>query len=312
MVRQQEEALMVERRRSSVVKKMGYALIILLFSLTLVSCGKKDADKSAPTSAGGPDNSPVVAKVADESITMAQVDSAINHLPPAYQQKLKTEEGRRYILDDLIKVTAFAKEAEKQKLDQKPETKEAIANIKKRILANELIRTEMSRQPVPGEKEALEYYKKNEDRFRKSQEYKIRQMVLKTKEEADKIYKELKAGADFARVAKERSVDPTRVAGGSVGWINTRVMNPSIAETVSKMKKGEVSQPIQSASGFHLFLAEDIRQGKPLEFDQVKPALIQTLRADQQQKVVDQLRTRLFKDLNVNIYEDKLRSAPAK
>lgn len=285
-------------------------VLILVFFLFLGGCGKKDSEKPASgTPKSAADKSAVVAKIGDETITLNQIDSAIGHLPAAYQEKLKTDEGRKYVLDDLVKVTIFSKEAERLKLDQKPEVSESLRDIRKRILASELIRAEMAKLAVPGEKEASEYYKNNEERFTKSQEFKVRQILVRTKVEAEQVVKELKSGADFAKTAKEKSIDPSKASGGNVGWVNRRIMNPAIAETVSKLAKGEISHPIQSPNGFHILLVEDKRTGKPLDFNQVKPAIIQTLRAEQEQKMLDQLRTKLFKEMNVTIFEEKLRTA---
>ncbi|MFH1147370.1 MAG: peptidyl-prolyl cis-trans isomerase [Pseudomonadota bacterium] len=288
-----------------------YLLVSIFILVSLFSACGKDEGQTSPA-AGSADNSPVVAKIGKDTVTVKQLDRIIESLPPMYRERLKTEEGRKYILDDLVTASLLSQEAERLKLDEKPEVRQALDNARKRILMGELLRTELAKEVLPGEKEAKAYYELNKEQFAESQGVRLRQIVLANEQEAERTAKDLKAGADFKELARQRSVDPSKANGGLIGWVKREQMSPEIAQVISALSKGQTSKPIRMANRYHIMLVEDRKSGKSLDYDQVKPAIVQRLRAQQEQKIVDGLRTRLYKELNVTIHEENLRigSAP--
>lgn len=75
----------------------------------------------------------------------------------------------------------------------------------------------------------------------------------KNKEEADKIYNELKQGADFAKLAKEKSADPSSaVRGGDIGWIGKGETVPEFEKAVFNGPMGVVQRPVKSGFGYHI------------------------------------------------------------
>jgi peptidyl-prolyl cis-trans isomerase SurA len=79
----------------------------------------------------------------------------------------------------------------------------------------------------------------------------------RVKEVSDK----LKAGQDFAQLAVTYSDSTTNVEGGSIGWRSGAQMPSVIADRIPKMHKGDVTEPIRTPSGFHLFKLNDTRGG---------------------------------------------------
>lgn len=98
------------------------------------------------------------------------------------------------------------------------------------------------------------YFDENMDRLKElphnNESVIYRQIVLASREEADAVYKELTAGegepADFAEVAKARSLDPvTRARGGMAGWmIKDKSRDPTLEEVLFSLEVGEISQPL--------------------------------------------------------------------
>lgn len=75
----------------------------------------------------------------------------------------------------------------------------------------------------------------------------------KNKEEANKIYDELKQGADFAKLAKEKSADPSSaVKGGDIGWIGKGETVPEFEKAVFNGPMGVVQRPVKSGFGYHI------------------------------------------------------------
>jgi peptidyl-prolyl cis-trans isomerase SurA len=71
---------------------------------------------------------------------------------------------------------------------------------------------------------------------------------------------------DFARLAKENSKDPTTAnAGGDMGWFQRDQWGGTIAQQLSQLKEGEVSQPFQSEAGWHILQLEGTRKSDVTE-----------------------------------------------
>jgi peptidyl-prolyl cis-trans isomerase SurA len=80
------------------------------------------------------------------------------------------------------------------------------------------------------------------------------------KELISKVYKRIKAGEDFSKLAKEFSDDPgSRVSGGDLGWINDGDMVPAFEKTMKTSKKGVTSKPFKSRFGWHVLEVIDYR-----------------------------------------------------
>lgn len=76
---------------------------------------------------------------------------------------------------------------------------------------------------------------------------------------AKEVYDKAAAGQDFAQLAVSYSESSTNIEGGALGWRKAAQI-PSIAsEQIAKMKPGEVTQPIRTPSGFHIFRLNEVR-----------------------------------------------------
>ncbi|MEK6574707.1 MAG: peptidylprolyl isomerase, partial [Chloroflexota bacterium] len=91
-----------------------------------------------------------------------------------------------------------------------------------------------------------------------------RQIVVATREEADKILAELAAGADFATLAVNQSLDSSRINGGDFGWFPFNgLAQPEVAQAAFALQPEQIGQPVQSALGFHIVQTLE-RGGRPL------------------------------------------------
>ncbi|HEY6645215.1 peptidylprolyl isomerase [Povalibacter sp.] len=74
-------------------------------------------------------------------------------------------------------------------------------------------------------------------------------------------YEKAKAGEDFAQLALTYSDSATNIEGGSLGWRRGSQLPSIITDQVVKMQPGQISQPIRTPSGFHLFRLNETRGG---------------------------------------------------
>ena len=80
-------------------------------------------------------------------------------------------------------------------------------------------------------------------------------------ERAKEAHNKIKNGEDFAQVAVAYSDSATNVEGGSLGWRKGGELPSIVAEVVPNMAAGEVTAPIRTPSGFHIFKLNEIRGG---------------------------------------------------
>jgi len=86
------------------------------------------------------------------------------------------------------------------------------------------------------------------------------QAKAKTRAQADSIVLELRRGADFAMAAKRFSQDPgSKDQGGSLNWFRRGVMVPEFEKVAFSLKPGVVSDPVESAFGYHIIQVERVQ-----------------------------------------------------
>lgn len=131
----------------------------------------------------------------------------------------------------------------------------------------------------------------------------------KSLEKANELKAKIDAGADFAEVAKESSVDTvTAVNGGSLGFVeyNSTQYVTEFMDGFKGLKEGEVSEPVKSKFGYHIIKATGLKDSEVTQFDKVKDQIKSKLLQQKQQAVFNSKIEGWKKDLNVKTYEDRL------
>jgi peptidyl-prolyl cis-trans isomerase C len=114
---------------------------------------------------------------------------------------------------------------------------------------------------------------------------------VETEDEAKAILEQVKGGADFADLAKQKSKDPSaQEGGGDLGYFTKGQMVPEFSEVAFKMYPGQVSNPVKSQFGWHIIKVEDKRTRQPPPFELVKDQIYQYVARRAQAEFVAQLR----------------------
>lgn len=79
--------------------------------------------------------------------------------------------------------------------------------------------------------------------------------------EAEQVYRELQAGADFAALAREHSDDATSASrGGDLGWLPPDAVVPPFQQAMDALAPGELSEPFETRFGWHVVEVQDRRR----------------------------------------------------
>ncbi|MBI5630597.1 MAG: peptidyl-prolyl cis-trans isomerase [Elusimicrobia bacterium] len=105
----------------------------------------------------------------------------------------------------------------------------------------------------------------------------LRHMLVKSEAEARELAAKIQKGADFAALAREKSIAPTgKLTGGDYGFVSRGMLPPDIETIAFAMKKEEIKL-LPTAKGFHLLQALDKKPAVPAEYGKVKDDLRQML-----------------------------------
>jgi peptidyl-prolyl cis-trans isomerase C len=217
----------------------------------------------------------VVATVNGIEITLGHMIALRDRLPEQYRS-LPAEVLFEGVLDQLIQQTALSEAAGAPT----QRTEVALENERRGLLAGQVV-ADVADAAVTDE--ALQQaYDAAYSAAEPQTEYNASHILVATEDEAKAIADELKGGADFATLAKEKSTGPSGPNGGELGWFSADMMVPPFSEAVAAMDTGAISDPVQTQFGWHVIKLNDTREQTAPNMDEVRDDLT----AQIQQKAV--------------------------
>jgi peptidyl-prolyl cis-trans isomerase SurA len=138
--------------------------------------------------------------------------------------------------------------------------------ISEQIALSRIVLQQVKSKIIIPESEVEENFAASKDLLN-DETYKIRQIFFNKQtgdsakksleEKANSIYHQLKAGSDFAEMAKRYSEDASAQIGGDLGYVKKDDLMEKFASVISKMKAGEVSEPFWTDKGLHIIKLEE-------------------------------------------------------
>ncbi len=193
------------------------------------------------------------------------------------------------LIEELVNRELLRQEAIQKQLPRQPEVATRVRYTERAVLSQADAQEYLKQHPVTEEQVRAEY-----DRLvgaMKQQEFKARHILVKTKEEAEDIIKQLDQGKDFAELAQKYSIGPSAKSGGDLGWFMPQRMVKPFADAVIALKDGEYTkEPVQTRFGWHVILREQSRAKTPPPFEKVKPQIEQMLKRKLIQQHIQELK----------------------
>ncbi len=160
----------------------------------------------------------------------------------------------------------------------------------------------------PTEAEMRSFYDENPEQFERPEQIRASHILLKVEpdatpevkqakyKQAEEILSELKAGADFAEVARTRSDCPSSAKGGDLGYFGRGSMVPAFEEAAFALKPGEMSGIVETRFGYHIIKVTDRTQAEKVSYEQAKGNIEQYLSGQGKQQamtsVIEELRAK--------------------
>jgi peptidyl-prolyl cis-trans isomerase C len=265
-------------------RRAAFARMALPFSLFAALTASAAAQETAPAGQpaapsaaeaakpAAPDPAKVIATIdgkpvteADLALAQASVDQQYAQLPP--------EQRRAAAFMAIMEIRLLAEKAVAEGLDKDQDFQRRMAFLQQRALHSELIEKDVGAKITDQEVRAR--YDKQMADTPPVNEVKARHILVKTKEEAEAIIKQLDGGADFQKLANEHTTDPSgKTSGGDLGYFAPGQMVPEFEKAAFVLNVGQYTkEPVQSQFGWHIILIEDKRAQQPPAFDTVKDGI---------------------------------------
>jgi len=245
------------------------------------------AMSASPTAT--PTKSPVVAKVDGTPIYQSEVDAFVNDLGEQAKAQMSPADLQARVVDRLIDIKLADEKATAANFQEDPVIAQRLRTGQMTMVADAFLEKQARARINDDVLKAK--YDELVKQVTPPEEVHARHILVKTEAEAKDIIAQLKKGADFEKLAKEKSTDPgSGESGGDLGYFTKDKMVPEFADAAFKMDVGKFSDtPVHSQYGWHVIQVLDKRAQPLPPLDQVKPQLTNLVLQDEERKVVDDL-----------------------
>jgi len=233
------------------------------------------------------DADPVLARANGVDIRQSDLALAEEDIGSAMPQ-MGPEQKRDYLITYVSDVIILAQAADQHQLANRGDVKQRIEFERHKALMEALLQD--AGKAAMTDDAMHKVYDEAIKQTPNEQEVHARHILVATEGEAKDIEAQLKNGADFATLAKQKSKDPGAAEGGDLGYFTKDQMVPEFAEAAFKLDKGQISEPIKTQFGWHIIKLEDKRVKPTPSYDQVKGQLESYVARRAQAELVDNLR----------------------
>jgi foldase protein PrsA len=215
-----------------------------------------------------------IASVNGEKISQAAFDKKLEMSPAGrgvLNQMIQSDLIDQYAKDHNINPTSQQIDAEIDKVKARYPNGQFDAIVKQQGLTDADVRNIFRQQlvlqqaveknlPPITDQQIKDYFNRNHALLDKPEQVRARHILVPDLKTAEMVEAKLKAGGNFAQLAKQYSTDPaSKDKGGELGWFGHGQMVPSFDKAAFSLPVGKISQPVKSPFGYHIIQVEEKR-----------------------------------------------------
>jgi peptidyl-prolyl cis-trans isomerase C len=210
----------------------------------------------------------------------------------------------------------FGNDAEfKRGMQQQGLTESELRDLLRRNL---IVENFVETQVVPGQQvtdaEIKEFYDKNPETFTGPEQVRASHILIKVdasasaadkqkaRAEAESLLRQIRSGADFAKLAQENSDCPSGNQGGDLGYFGRGQMVKPFEEKAFSMQPGDVSGVVETQFGYHIIKLNEKRAAGKVPLDEVKGKLAASLQQRKVSQAVNSLVSEARKKAKIEIF----------
>lgn len=240
-------------------------------------------------------NADTLIQGATVSITTQDMQADSLRMPPEMRSiVLQKPETVTQIASNLYARRMFAERALAEGLQKDPQIAAALKIARDKVLSDAMLE-QLDKKAAPSDAaaEALarDIYRTKSDRFKQGEQVQVSHILIpgnesQSRAQAEKLLEEIKAGADFAKAAQERSADTgSATKGGDLGFFGRGRMLPEFETVAFNLAKvGDVSDVVETKFGFHILKLTGKKPAGIRPFEEVKDELVKEVRNNVQQE----------------------------
>jgi parvulin-like peptidyl-prolyl isomerase len=242
---------------------------------------------------------PVIMRINGEPVTEEEFLLFISTLPDNVKQMASQTEARKKIAEQFVRMKVLEQEGRRLGADKDPDVASKMQFGHTNVVVEYALKKIAATPPEPMLRAE---YEKHKTEFQSTElshilvAYEGGQIppksgpalpIQQAAQKAQAIEAKLRSGSLFGPMAAQFSDDQTTgVQGGKLGKVQPGMLPPEIQAVVDKLKPGEISQPVRSQFGIHIFRVDD-RQGSA--YEQVRPLIMRKVQQDMVTAAVDKL-----------------------
>lgn len=217
-------------------------------------------------------------------IDAKEIQMELERVPAEARVQLSSPAAMQNNVANVYARRVLATDAVKEGLDKNPLVIAAIEKAKERILSDAMLeKIDQKNQPNLQDLEAWAQtsYKANSKKYEQPEQVRASHILIRTAEpdakvKTEAILKELRNGADFSKLAKDKSQDPGSAAkGGDLGFFaRGRMIKPFEDTAFGMSKAGDISEVIESPFGFHIIRLDEKKPAGLQPYAEVKDLLM--------------------------------------
>jgi peptidylprolyl isomerase len=241
---------------------------------------------------------PAVARLGNQQVSPEELQALLATVPAQTREQLR---GNREALERWIRARlaekAVLEQADAQGWAQRPDVARQTRAATEQIVFRDYLRS-VSQVPAeyPSAAELQQAYDAGKANWQTPPMYRVSQIFLGVsdaanvetvrKQAAELSKKAQSAPADFAALATQYSQDRvTAERGGDTGLQPLQQLVPEVRGAVARLKVGAVSDPVQSAAGFHVIKLTEQQPARTATLEELRDQLAQALRAQRQEQI---------------------------
>jgi peptidyl-prolyl cis-trans isomerase C len=246
-------------------------------------------------------------------ITVGDFLAQFNSMPPQYRPELDDGDKVEEVAFQSIVLDILSETARNQNLEGTRSFKDTWKKFKETEMAKRMRGTVILQGVGISDEEIQSYYDRHPDRFEKPAEVQVKEILLKTEEEARDVLGQLNKGADFEKLAEEKTIRTyVQNKGGDLGSFR-RARYPEIFDAAFEMEKGRLGGPIkindrQYGECYAVIKLIDKKEAEKSPLDEIKDQVTRQARSEKDEKVVRSWIDTQKGRLNIEINEEVLES----
>jgi peptidyl-prolyl cis-trans isomerase C len=259
---------------------------------------------------GEKQDDPVLAMVNGVPITKSQLTPLVDQYRDKSKKDSVSKEDKLQILQGLITRQLILQQKESNDIRKEEGVVKQVKEFGDGLVVSAYLTKYVGKHLTVTNDEIKEYYKQNLTKFASPPKVKARHILVRNRKEAEQVMEKLRNKGDFAKLAKEYSIDlPMAREGGSMGTIEKGRTLPELDKALFILNVGEISDIVETRFGFHILTVDEIITTQYRPFDEVSESIKKAILLQKEAKAFDEMYEKLGKKAKVEIFEDRVQAA---